>query len=134
MNLKLSLDSNIYKLGFQDFYKFEYAQGFSIILLVICLVSFVLYIDRSLFKLILLYVYPRIQIEIYIFHPMKISFLLYVLYVDKFLCFDIFWLRHDRLSEHEWKYLEPIHVSSRQTFREPGGPTVMERSGHLIKD
>ena len=26
LNLKLSLDGNIYKLGFQDFYNFKYAQ------------------------------------------------------------------------------------------------------------
>ena len=43
---------------------------------------------------------------------MKISF---PVYVDKFLCFDIFWLQHDRLSGHEWKILKTIP----QTFREP---------------
>ena len=54
---------------------------------------------------------------------MEISFLLryirFIRYVDKFLCFDIFWLRHDRLSGHEWKYLKTIP----QAFREPVSQT-----------
>ena len=51
---------------------------------------------------------------------MKISF---PVYVDKFLCFDIFWLQHDRLSGHEWKILKTIP----QTFREPVIQRVMKR-------